>query len=235
MEQCNECHVDECKIEKQIDEINEEHLTNGENGIDETKPITDTARNSESRDFEMEKQLEIVQKQLEELSQLPSTIQATIEEVKKQIAGLIHFRNLDIQSNNNAVTSTSVQLTEVPSASIDQELKKENEQNSNEENQQISTNGNKSDSKNGIESDLKVENGHEPKNETDNGVNGTITEHVEEISIQKESFESETVASCTSDTTEIIASRADEQIAKLKLEQCFNEQQEIWFNEKKQV
>lgn len=220
IEQCktDECQVEECKIEKIEEEIeSKENIEN--NNIDESK--------SDTRDSEIEKQLEIVRKQLEELSQLPSTIQATIEEVKKQIAGLIQFKNIEIQRNNNA-TATEV-------SSNQQKLTKENEENLSEEDQQTVNSENEQNVKEEIESDANKQNGQASEHSVENVTNGTTIEHSEEITVQKEEFESETVASVTSDSTEIIAARADAQIERLKIEQCFSEQRERWFNERKQV
>lgn len=240
IEKCitEECNIEKCKIEEgnlnecKIEEIEEiaEYKENVENiSIGESKPICDT------RDSEMGKQLEIVRKQLEELSQLPSTIQATIEEVKRQIAGIIQFKTMEIQ-NNVLASSASVQQTE-NSNGVEQESKKETENDSTNGNERKNSNeSNEADSKNENESVTREdgqENGQEPKKEIENGT--TTIEHIEEISVQKETFESESVASFRSESVDTIAARADEQIAKLKLEKCFGEQQDKWFNEKKQV
>lgn len=229
IEQCKieECNLNECKIEE-IEEI-AEYKENIENiSIGESKPICDTV------DSEMGRQLEIVRKQLEELSQLPSTIQATIEEVKKQIAGIIQFKTMEFQ--NNVSASASIQQTE-NSNGVEQESKKESENDLTNGNERKNSNeANEAASKNESESvtrEDEQENDQEPKKENENGT--TTIEHFEEISVQKETFESESVTSCRSESVDTIAARTDEQIAKLKLEQCFGEQQDKWFNERKQV
>ncbi|XP_055313334.1 uncharacterized protein LOC129574841 isoform X2 [Sitodiplosis mosellana] len=245
----NECKIEKCTIEKcQIEQCTTEECTVEEEcKIKHIEELTESIENDsnvaskppicDTRDVEMEKQLEIVRKQLEELAQLPSTIQATIEAVKKQIAGLIHLKNMEIHSNTNAVTSTTVQLSErivnqESKTEIENDLKIENVENSLEENEQASKNDQKP--KDEIEGDSKIENGQDSKKDTETDINGATIEYSEAISVQQESLECQTIASCQSDSTDVIAAKTDEQIAKLKLEQCFSEQRERWFNERKQ-
>lgn len=236
IEICQEekCTTEECTVEvecntKHDEESTEsveniEHVNN--NGIIASKPPI-----CDSRDLELEKQLEIVQKQLEELAQLPSTIQATIEAVKKQINGLIHFKNAENLSNATTVTSTAVQLAENSNCvtgnetktAIENDLTKGNMENSQAENGKETMANNEAES--------KLENGEDSKEDAIN--DAASIEHLEEQ--QKDALENETVASCESDSTDVLAARADDQIAKLKLEHCFTEQRERWFNERKQV
>lgn len=234
-----QCTTEECSAEEECNtnEDSTQTVENAEhansNGVITSKPPI-----CDSTDTELEKQLEIVRKQLEELAQLPSTIQATIEAVKKQIAGLIHLKNAEDHSNAAAtVTPTAVDASANSNCAtgnetksvVENELTKENVENA-------QANGhaeNDKESKDDNEAD-KTENGGDSKNETEAAVNGTASiDHSEDQ--HKDALENETAASCRSDSTDVIAAKADDQIAKLKLEQCFSEQRERWFNERKQV
>lgn len=233
-EECSveeECHV---TLEKESTETveNIEHVNS--NGIIASKPPI-----CDNRDVALEKQLEIVRKQLEELAQLPSTIQATIEAVKKQLAGLIHLKSAENHSNVAVVTSTAVESSENSNClsenetktAIGNDLTKENAENAQAENGHAE-NGKETKDKN--EADSKIENGEDSKKDAETAINGAAPiENLDEQ--QKDALENETAASCKSDSTDIIAAKADDQIAKLKLEQCFSEQRERWFNERKQV
>lgn len=166
---------------------------------------------------ELEKQLADVQKQLEALSHLPSTIQATLEAVTKQIAEIMPaFKirtSVDITGSINE--EASIKFTEQFNA----------EQDATQENDHI---------KETTENEIIT---------TDSLTNDvTFKEHSNatlELCTNEPNTPASPIIECKStklqchsiqDMTEVLASNADEQVTKLKTEQVFKEQEEKWLH-----
>lgn len=167
---------------------------------------------------ELGKQLADVQKQLEVLSHLPSTIQATLEAVTRQIAEIMPaFKmrtSVDITGSINE--DASINFTEEFDAERD--ITHENDRiGGTTENEIITTDSISNDVifKEHSHATLEVCAPESPSSESKS------TKLLECQPMQ--------------DMIDVLASNADEQVAKIKIEKVFKEQEEKWLREREQV
>lgn len=213
----NECNgtTESEMVENQIEQVNGNGNEN-ENGNENDFRI-DVANP------ELEKQLADVQKQLEALSHLPTTIQATLEAVTKQIAEIMPaFKirtSVDISGSLNE--DASVKLTEQFDAqqNVVQEIEHSNEETDNEI---ITTDSASTDITFKEHTHATIE---------------LSTNQTDEMATSIDGSKSKSKLEChpMQDMTDVLASNADEQVAKLKIEKCFKEQEEKWLREREQV
>lgn len=227
--ECNDYDAHE-QIESPIDDS--VILTNGDaaeiNGIDESNGDVVMYENGiveNQPDYanpDLENQLANVQKQLEALSHLPSTIQATLEAVTRQIAEIMPaFKirtSVDITGNINE--ESSIKLTEEFDASRD--AVKETEHKTNETEKEIIT----TDS---VSNDVTFkEHSHCTLDISTNQAN-------ELVSPTEEKKSSKLPSTPMLDMIEVLASNTEEQVTKLKIEKCFKEQEDKWLKEREHV
>lgn len=170
----------------------------------------------------LEKQLADVQKQLEALSHLPSTIQATLEAVTRQIAEIMPaFKirtSVDITGSINE--DESIQFTEEFDA----------ERNVTQENDHIrETTENEIITTDSVTNDVTFKEYSHATLELCTNEPTTL----ESASIESKSTKLE--CQPMPDMIEVLASNADEQVAKLKIEKVFKEQEEKWLREREHV
>lgn len=151
------------------------------------------------------KQLADVQQQLQALSHLPSTIQATLETITKQIAEImpaLQMRaSIDLGINGNNALPLANSTDELPPTAING--------NGHSESNQSNGANDEADKIDAVESTVLID-----TSETPNERPKTPTSRPK------------------IDMVEVLASNVEEQVTKLKIEKCFEAQEEAWEREK---
>lgn len=219
-DEINECEIDENS--NSAEGITEPLLNDGsnENGTATENEDNGVENSQFDNNFDpvLEKQLADVQQQLQALSHLPTTIQTTLETITKQIAEIMPaFKirtSVDITGNINE--ESTIKLTEEFNAQ---------HANGNNENHSSEIDENNVTTTDVINNDMTF------KEESHATLEISTNSH--EIINGSEEIETETVSTKTKiDMTDVLASNVEEQVTRLKIEKCFEKQEEQWMREK---